>query len=264
MIMTAKKSLHFVAVLCLLSTTHSSVVPTDGISETRSCNSCCRGLPGVPGAAGIPGAAGNNGLHGRDGLKGEAGSKGDQGDRGEVGMTGPPGPEGLQGMTGSSGDPGLKGDMGVVPAGQRSAFSFGKSYRQTGSQGDVLTFDFEQTNIGGHFNLTSNKFTCQIPGTYVFMFTIATASYSEGPLVDLVKDGGTIVRAAVRNTNTDSTGNLFMQSSQSMVVQLAVGNAVWIMFAGHRAQEIYSDDRMYYTNFSGFLLYCEGGVIPLA
>ncbi|XP_072040736.1 uncharacterized protein [Amphiura filiformis] len=261
-------------------------------SPMNSCNACCQapaGLPGVPGAAGaagVPGVAGaagaagtpgNNGLPGRDGIKGEAGRKGDLGERGERGEPGLPGPQGPNGDRGLQGFPGKVGPGGIAgrdgsdgrpgPAGspgptglkgeaggqRRSAFSVAKTSSQTGNSGDTLTFNVVETNIGGHYNPSTHKFTCQVPGTYVFAFTIASSSYNSNhdPYVDLVKDGAEMARAIVRET--DGGGIMYLQSSHSIVLQLNVGNQVWLRF-GSNGKSV-SSDRFKLNTFSGFLLY---------
>ena len=267
--------LQLLAVLCLIVTmvtTQSSVDPTDGRGSSSACNSCCQGPAGLPGIPGAGGSPGHNGLPGRDGMRGEAGRQGVAGDGGEMGMEGPPGPQGpsgdrgerglqgvpgkvgpqgLQGVAGRQGDPGPRGEMGVVPRSQRSAFSVAKTSSQTGNRGDVLTFEFEESNIGGHFNMGTDKFTCQIPGTYVFMFTISMNGDTHDPSVDLVKDDDPIARVYIRED--DSAGSEFLQGSQSMVVQLGVGNEVWLRF-GSTGEQVYSNSYKL-TTFSGFLLY---------
>ncbi len=270
-----------------------TTIPTDE-NPLNTCNACCQGpagLPGVPGAAGAAGAAGtpgNNGLPGRDGIKGEAGSKGDmgeQGQRGEPGLVGPEGPSGERGLQGSQGLPGKVGPRGIDgtdgsdglngsnglpgpvgntgPSGEKgqkgeaggqrkSAFSVAKSSSQTGSSGDTLTFDVIETNIGGHYDTSTNRFTCQIPGTYVFIFTIASTYYSHDPYVYLMKDGQRKAIAIVRKTY--SGGNMYLQGSNGVVLQLQAGNQVWIQFGTSRESvQGSSSDRP--TIFSGFLLY---------
>ncbi|XP_072040737.1 complement C1q tumor necrosis factor-related protein 4-like [Amphiura filiformis] len=247
----------------------------------------CPCVPGAAGAAGAAGTPGNNGLPGRDGIKGEAGRKGDlgeRGERGEAGLLGPQGPSGdlgehglqgipgkvgpggIAGMNGSNGRPGsdgspgpagspgssgLKGQKGEAGGQRRSAFSVVKTSPQTGNSGDTLTFDVIETNIGGHYSSSTHRFTCQIPGTYVFMFTIASVSSSHDPHVYLMKDGSRKTLAIVRET--DSGGSIYLQASQGVVLQLDVGNQVWLQFGSSGdAVHGYPNES---TTFSGFLLY---------
>ena len=197
-------------------------------NDPYGCNMCCQGPMGLPGVPGVPGAVGSNGLHGRDGLKGGIG---------EPGRPGSPGPAGPKGDT-------------YTPQFGQSAFTVTKLTPQSANQGDILTFDQAETNLGSHFSLISNKFTCEIPGTYVFMFTIATHNLGQHPGIDLVKDGARIVRAHTRNTDRD-----FQQSSQAAVLQLEVGNQVWLQWIeNYAAYEVWSDPYKM-TSFTGFLLY---------
>ena len=126
----------------------------------------------------------------------------------------------------------------------------------------ALKFDIEETNIGGDFAMTGvndGKFTCRIAGTYVFAFTIAIITAGQEPVLDLVKTGAfqadheyyPIVRVWVREG--DPEGHLLMQSSQTAVVQLAVGDRVWLRFANHN-QQVFSDADNKLSSFSGFLL----------
>ena len=272
----AAVSLLVLAALILLSEAQSS---PDG-SHSSICNSCCQGPAGLNGVPGVPGSAGSNGLHGRDGSKGEAGLKGERGEVGSTGEHGPPGPrgpigdrgergeQGLQGLPGKVGPRGLDGRPGpdgrlgpIGPKGskgdstevRKSAFSVYKTSSQTGNSGDVLTFQVDQTNVGSHYNIGTDKFTCQIAGTYVFMFTIASNYQQHDPSVKLVKDGSDITRVHIRDGQ--SSVNNFHQSSNMAILQLAVGNQVWLQFA-NSGEQVYSDSSKW-VSFSGFLLYAE-------
>ncbi len=247
-----------------------------------SCNSCCQGPVGPPGVPGVPGSAGSNGLHGRDGLKGDIGIKGDKGEsiRGDRGLPGPRGPagergdpglQGLEGRPGKTGPRGLEGRPGVdgqpgddgqigpvgpkgskgdTPEAIKSAFSVFKTNTQDGSTGDVLTFQVAQTNIGSHFDTSTHKFTCRIPGTYVFMFTIASNYNNQDCFLRLMKDGLNIAGTHVRDSQ--SSTNNFHQSSNTAILQLAEGNQVWLEHGN--GDPVYSDSNKW-TSFSGFLLY---------
>ncbi len=262
---------------CLATVT---VAPDE--SQPVQCNSCCQGpagIPGIPGSAGIPGS---NGLPGRDGLRGETGMKGDVGEPGGVGERGPTGPQGHLGETGDRGlqgfpgkvgpkgahghpgvagqpaidgqpgPPGPKGSKGDMPQVQRSAFSIFKTSSQTGNTNDVLTFDYEEINVGSNFNMATDKFTCEIPGTYVFMFTIFKNYNNHDPIIDLVKDNALITRTYNYEADGSSTNSHHHQSTTA-IVQLAVGNQVWLKF-GNSGERVYGDGGKY-TSFSGFLLY---------
>ena len=266
----------------LLLTTRSccSVVPESDPAQT--CASYCQGLPGpagingVPGV-GIPGSPGNNGspgrdgrdgrdgVNGRDGLKGDSGSKGDKGEvgfgerglpgpqgpsggRGELGLRGLPGktgPRGLPGSVGLKGDKGSSGSKGESGSLRKSAFTVYKTVSQTASaDNEVITFNVARVNIGNHFDLTSNRFTCQIPGTYFFSYSVFVRS-SGNPDIRLMKDGSQVARA--RNQGNDR-----IQIGSSTMLELEAGNQVWLEFLNAN-EKIECCDAT--SQLSGFLLY---------
>lgn len=247
-------------------------------SANENCNVCCQGtpgLPGVPGTAGSSGAPGHNGHPGRDGTKGEKGEtgvgikgvKGDigpgqiglSGPRGPIGENGIPGPRGLPGKTGPRGAKGVEGldgapgriglkrEKGECPRLKKSAFTAIKTNEQTGNIGDVVTFQETPTNINSDYNLQSNKFTCQIPGTYVFMFAIGV-HFNSNPVIWLVKKGNHILMAhAITRNDVD-------QSTNSAILDLEIRDQVWLQFAQYNGQSVHSDYNKI-MSFSGFLLY---------
>ena len=111
--------------------------------------------------------SGTTGLNGRDGLN----IKGDKGDPGDS-------------IKGDKGDPGAPAHM------RKSAFIVIQVHPQTGDPGDVVTFQEATSNIGNHFNLATNRITCDIPGTYVFMFTIVVYQNIEIMIVLVKKWAG--------------------------------------------------------------------------
>ncbi|XP_072025573.1 uncharacterized protein [Amphiura filiformis] len=273
----------WLSVTFLLAASCSSIVwtqPQDATQTTNSCHLCCQGasgLPGIPGAAGIPGSSGHNGLPGRDGMKGEKGElgvsvKGDKGDiglgqiglpggegpkgeRGTAGLQGVPGktgPRGIIGDPGANGQPGLvgrKGDKGESGRSRKSAFTAIKTGSQSGNIGDVVTFQETPTNLNSDFSLETNKFTCQVAGTYVFMFAIGV-HYSTDPVIWLAKNGNRVLSGHARtggNSDYDHTAN-------SAILNLATGDQVWLQFAWANGRTIHSNSHKM-TSFSGFLLY---------
>ncbi|XP_072035465.1 uncharacterized protein [Amphiura filiformis] len=273
---------HFLTSLLLLVTQARHVVAQPGSDpDVQTCNTCCQGTPGqngTPGSAGIPGSNGNNGspgrdgipgrdgMSGRDGMKGDLGFKGDRGDVG-IGIEGMPGPEGPSGERGErgirglpgkvgpiglSGEVGMKGDKGDhgskgEPTGlRRSAFSAQKTAVHTSTTpNEELSFDEARVNIGGHFDLNSSRFTCQIPGTYFFAFSL----YAIGPgSPDAVlrKDGVNIAYAR------SAMNNVQLQLCSSTMVHLDVGNQVWIEFSSPNEGFDCTDEK---CQFSGYLVY---------
>ena len=260
----------------------SSLGSTQSQQSTQSessCNACCHGVAGIPG---IPGPSGHNGLPGRDGLTGEKGEsgtsiKGDKGDTG-VGLPGPEGPRGQkgdqglpgvglpgktgprgsigpigrQGLPGEPGLDGFKGEKGEAAGTEaahtrKSAFTAVKTSSQSQGSGAVVTFQETPTNINGHFSLESNKFTCQIPGTYFFTFSLGI--YQPRDLnIHLVKNDNKIVAA---HSRTGGIGNDFDMASNSAILNLEIGDQVWLK---NHATIIHSNSNKHGA-FSGFLLY---------
>ncbi|XP_072035361.1 uncharacterized protein [Amphiura filiformis] len=274
---------------------HCQVVPgSDPNMNCNSCCQGLAGINGIPGPAGIPGSNGHNGSpgrDGRDGLKGESGNKGDKGeigvgqiglpgpsgpsgDRGDsglrglpgkvgprgpiglvgpagrvgqigpVGPIGPPGLIGAAGIKGDKGSSGIKGDSGQI---SESAFTVYKTSAQTAAaDGEIITFDAARVNIGGHFDLNTNRFTCQVAGTYVFSYSVHLSGINN-PDIILVKDGINIANARGETVK--------IQVSNSVVLEMEVGNQVWLKFA-NSGEGVLGDAWGAYLNmFSGFLLY---------
>ena len=271
-------SLLFVLTAFIYSLGATQLQPDNQSANT--CNSCCQGpagLPGVPGAAGIPGSPGHNGHPGRDGMIGERGEpgvsvKGEKGDigLGRIGLPGEEGPKGKRGLAGFQGPPGKIGPRGVSgdrgsdgrdgPIGfkgekgesghtRKSAFTAIKTRTQTGNIGDVITFQETPTNINNSFSLQSNKFTCQVPGTYVFMFSIGVY-HTTDPVIWLVKNGNRVLSVLAR---TGGSGD-YDHTSNSAILDLQVNDKVWLQFAHHNGRRVHSDSQRY-SSFSGFLLY---------
>ena len=266
-------------ILCLLFCIGVSITSTtQQEGPISSCNVCCQGnpgLPGVNGTAGSSGSPGYNGHPGRDGTKGEKGEKGIgikgvkgdigfgqiglpgprgpdgdngiPGPRGQPGKTGPRGLKGIQGLDGAPGLIGAKGDKGECPRLKKSAFTAIKTNEQTGNIGDVVTFQETPTNINNDYSLQSSKFTCQIPGTYVFMFAIGV-HFNSNPVIWLVRNGNHILMAhAITKNDVD-------QSTNSAILDLEIGDQVWLQFAHYNGQSVHSDNNRI-MSFSGFLLY---------
>ena len=172
-----------------------------------------------------------------NGIKGDKGDPGDsiKGDKGEPGKS----------IKGNKGDPGL----GAPARTRKSAFTVIKKKAQTGNNKDVVTFDEAPSNIGNHFNLGTNKFTCQIPGTYVFMFTIGVYQNTE-IWNSLVKNGVVILTAHSRSNYNHN----FDQNTMTAILNLVQGDKVWVQFTYSNGKRVYSDG-VKLTAFSGFLLY---------
>ena len=269
-------SIVFLAVTLIISL--GSAQSQQGNQPDNASNTCCQCASGIPGTPGTPGPSGHNGYPGRDGLRGEKGDpglmvkgkKGDSGDRGvpgsegqkgEIGAgtqgprglpgkLGPPGPSGERGSAGETGLAFAKGEKGGFGSPRKSAFTAIKTGEQTGVSGDIIRFDVVETNIHNDFSLETNKFTCRVRGTYVFMFSVGINS-NTNPVVSLMKNGNSIVSIHSSTGISD-----FDMGGNSAIVNLAKGDEVWIQFAYYSdsSKIIYSNSYKY-TTLSGFLLY---------
>ena len=133
--------------------------------QSDTCNACCQGMPG------------NNGQNGRPG------PRGDKGEIGEPGLS-----YGIKGAKGSPGDAGPPGVQGASQVATRVAFMVTKDQDQSGNTGDVLTFNNVQTNVNEDFDTVTSKFTCTVPGIYVFSASILSYRPNQ-PMVHMVKNG---------------------------------------------------------------------------
>ena len=240
-----------ILIICYVGYTQSQ----QGNQPENTCCQCAAGIPGIPGAHGTSGPSGSNGLPGRDGQIGQKGEPGlsIRGDSGEPGVPAPQGPAGKAGPRGegSQGPPGPAGPKGDSGQSRRSAFSARKNGDQTGTEGTVLTFEDVLTNEGNHYNPATHKFTCQIPGTYVFMFSIAVYKTAD-PMISLKKNGDIVVSAHSRTGGAMS--NDFDQSANSVILNLAVGDMIWLEFTLDNSHVVH-DSIFQHNTFSGYLLY---------
>ena len=253
----------------------SSVLPDGSEPSTMTCNTCCQGpagIPGVPGSAGIPGSPGGFGPQGPVGLKGEVGlpglsvkgergevgemglpgAQGPQGDRGlrghpgKVGPAGIQGPRGIDGLNGRIGSQGPKGEKGESPVSSFAGFSVVKTNRQSGI--GIVTFDTVVSDITRDYDTSTHKFTCSMPGYYLFTFSVASVD-NEYPQVKLVKNGESIV--GVYMNPSGSTAN--QMGTNSVLLQLAAGDQVWLY--NEINSEVYSTSSRKCTSFTGLLLH---------
>ena len=204
-----------------------------------------RGQAGPSGPSGERGEPGLRGLPGKVGPRGPVGLEGPIGPKGAIGPIGPVGPAGLRGLKGNKGSIGNKGDTGRI---RESAFSVYKTSSQVAAAThEIITFDASHVNIGGHFDLGTNRFICQIPGTYVFSYSVyVTESASDrNPDIDLMKDGARMARA-----RAESVANI--QIGSSAILELENGNQVWLHF-NNDGEGVSCGNQM--CQFSGYLLY---------
>ncbi|XP_038063194.1 complement C1q subcomponent subunit B-like [Patiria miniata] len=223
---------------------------------------CCQGSAAIPGIPGLPGSLGQPGSKGEPGQKGdigqigpigERGAAGPQGDEGigQPGKIGPRGVPGVVGPTGESGVKGQKGEPGEAPddSNQRVAFTVVRTSDFTSTSQDTrLPFQATKTLLPGtSFDLETGTFTCGVPGTYVFMFSVCKYHSSSEMYVYLQKNGVVVVSGL----STDSSH--YEQMSGSAVVVLQRGDTMYLTMDGRA----FSSNPWHYTSFSGFLLYPE-------
>ncbi|XP_038077475.1 complement C1q subcomponent subunit B-like [Patiria miniata] len=250
-------------------------VPSDGDGPaSQVCQQCCQGPAAIPGIPGLPGPVGpmgpyglpgSKGVAGQQGQKGEIGQIGPVGDRGAPGNTGskgndgiglpgkigPRGPPGLVGTTGETGVKGQKGEPGETldDSNQRVAFTVKRTSDSDTSTGHDTRLPFQETETllpGTSFDLDSGTFTCSVPGTYVFLFSVFKPSSRAHLDIHLKKNDDWVVSGASGDSSSAE------QVSGSAVLVLQRGDTVYLTMNG----QAWSNFR-HYTSLSGFLLYPE-------
>ncbi|XP_038044150.1 complement C1q subcomponent subunit B-like [Patiria miniata] len=247
-------------------------VPSDGDGPvSQVCQQCCQGPAAIPGIPGLPGPAGPMGSYGQPGSKGDAGQPGEIGPIGPMGERGAPGntgskgddgiglpgkigPRGIPGVVGGTGESGVKGqkgEPGETPddSNQRVAFTVVRTSDSDTSTSHDTRLPFQQAETllpGTSFDLETGTFTCSVPGTYVFTFSVLKYSNSDYLFIHLVKNDYKVI-------TTVDPSNQQGQLSGSAVMVLQRGDTVYLTMVD-RAR---SDSTYHYTSFSGFLLFSE-------
>ncbi|XP_030072902.1 adiponectin [Microcaecilia unicolor] len=196
---------------------------------------------------GAPGYPGHNGVPGRDGRDGKDGAKGDKGEPGPKGEHGEPGAPGVEGPRGLLGNPGLKGEKGESSFSYRSAFSVGLTARPTSSS-HPIKFSKLFYNDQKHYDETTGKFHCTVPGLYYFSYHLTV--YLKDVKVGLYKNGRPVMFTfdQFQNNNVD-------QASGSVLLLLEAGDQIWLQVYGEDSYNgIYADNDNDST-FMGFLIY---------
>ncbi|XP_038079342.1 collagen alpha-1(X) chain-like, partial [Patiria miniata] len=243
-------------------------VPSDGDGPaSQVCQQCCQGPAAIPGIPGLPGPVGPMGPYGQPGSNGDAGQQGEIGPIGPMGERGAPGntgskgdngiglpgkigPRGLPGFAGGTGKTGVKGQKGEPEetpddSNQRVAFTVVRTSGSDESSSHDTRLPFQQTETllpGTSFDLETGTFTCSVPGTYVFTFSVLKYSNSGGLYIHLVKNNYHVI-------TTQGISNQRGQFSGSAVLALQQGDTVYLTMYGRA----YSHPTSHYTSFSGFL-----------
>ncbi|KAF3838216.1 hypothetical protein F7725_009984 [Dissostichus mawsoni] len=229
-----------------------------------------RGLPGTPEPLGLPGPWALRGLQGRmaragrmerkvkremedreprkPGVNGREGVFGKAGRRGLKGLRGTPGGSGKRGPKGELGDVGQQGAPGGCNCGSaaRSAFSVAvtKSYPK---ERLPIRFSRIMLNEGNHYNASSGKFVCAVPGVYYFTYDITLAN--KHLAIGLLHNGQYKIRTFDANTGNHDV------ASGSTVLQLQQSDQVWLQIFYAEQNGLFFDPFWTDSTFTGFLLY---------
>ena len=153
------------------------------------------------------------------------------------------------GLPGGAGVKGQKGEPGDSPdiSAHRIAFSVRRTTASTSSSSDDTPLAFEEVETmlpGTNFNLATGEFTCAVPGTYVFMFSLLKYSYNGHVDLHLRRNSEWVASSF---TPTDG------QISGSALLVLQMGDTVYLTMRG----KVWSESVQHYTTFSGFLLFAD-------
>ncbi|XP_004713522.1 adiponectin [Echinops telfairi] len=231
------------AVLLLLALPNSETVTEDSEVLLSPPKEGCAGW-----MAGVPGYPGHNGTPGRDGRDGTPGEKGEKGEPGVIGPKGDTGNgAGIEGPRGFPGNPGRKGEPGEGAYVYRSAFSVGLDARVT-IPNVPIRFTKIFYNQQNHYDGSTGKFHCNIPGLYYFSYHITV--YLKDVKLSLFKNDKAVLFTydQYQDKNVD-------QASGSVLLHLAVGDQVWLQVYGDGENNGLYADNINDSTFTGFLLY---------
>ncbi|KAJ8267975.1 hypothetical protein COCON_G00131470 [Conger conger] len=216
--------------------------PTTATADTVRDNRLAQSLPTfIQGPKGEPGRSGKVGPRGPPGEPGPPGPMGPPGEQGDPGRPGLPGPPGANGPTGAI----SAATYSTVP---KIAFYAGLKKQHEGYE--VLKFDDVVTNLGNHYDPTTGKFTCSIPGIYFFIYHVLMRGGDGTSMwADLCKNNQ--VRASAIAQDADQN---YDYASNSVVLHLEPGDEIYIKLDGGKA---HGGNNNKYSTFSGFIIYAD-------
>ncbi|KAI7810099.1 complement C1q-like protein 3 precursor, partial [Triplophysa rosa] len=184
------------------------------------------------------------------GAKGELGRSGRIGPRGLPGPPGPPGPPGVIGVPGPPGPPGVTGVISAATYSTVPKIAFYAGLKKQHEGYEVLKFDDVVTNLGNHYDPTSGKFTCSIPGIYFFVYHVLMRGGDGTSMwADLCKNNQ--VRASAIAQDADQN---YDYASNSVILHLEPGDEIYIKLDGGKA---HGGNNNKYSTFSGFMVYAD-------
>ncbi|XP_006638431.1 complement C1q-like protein 3 [Lepisosteus oculatus] len=163
-----------------------------------------------------------------------------------AGAPGPPGPAGPPGKAGPRGSPGIPGPPGGPGTATRPRIAFYAALSELFTQQDVLRFTDVITNLGADYSPGSGKFTCRVPGVYVFSYHILKDG--EHMWADLMLNNQVYASSTAQDASSK-----FDTAANSAVLQLKAGDEVYVKLDGGQVMKDGAQGR--YSTFSGYLLY---------
>lgn len=138
-----------------------------------------------------------------------------------------------------------------VNASRKIAFSAAAIEPQYGVEGVAQAVQFQDVieNIGEDFLVSNHTFVCSVPGWYYFTYSLRTADGKYLGVL-LMKNDDYVV-----GIYTDEDDRNTMET-QSTVISLLAGDAVWLRLAPSPDFGLFSD-KYRYSTFTGFLLFKE-------
>lgn len=162
------------------------------------------------------------------------------------GAPGPRGETGSPGVDGVHGEKGAQGECAVAP---RSAFSAKRSESRSPPLADQpIRFDVVLVNEQGHYDPTTGKFTCEVPGLYYF--AVHATVYRASLQFDIMKNGHSIASFFQYYGNWPKPTSL----SGGALVRLEPEDEVWVQVGVGDYIGFYASVKTDST-FTGFLVY---------